>query len=222
MNQVKLSCKNVLKGVSIAAAVILLSGCAAIGTAVKHGSLQSQTLMGKSVFLDPVSQSQKTIYVQVHNTTDKDMNIQSGLTDAIRAKGYAISSDPNNAHYLLQVNILQLGRSSKTAAEEMMKSGYGGTMEGIASGVALGLNHGSSGVVAGIGGGIISTVVDNAVQDVVISGIVDIKITEHLKDGKTKVYTSRIGTTADKVNLKFATACPSLQKNLTKSISGIF
>ena len=216
------SVKKTLKGASLFGAVILLTGCAAIGTAVRHGTLRSQTLMGKSVFLNPISNSQRTIYVQVHNTTDKNISIQSGLTDAIRAKGYTIMNNPKNAHYLLQVNILQLGRTSKSAAQEMMKTGYGGAMEGAVSGALLAADTGNDAVVGGVGGGIVSTVVDNAVQDVLISGIVDIKITEHVKGHKPKIYTTRIGTTADKVNLAFATARPSLEKNLTKSISGIF
>ena len=42
----------------------LLTGCAAIGTAVSHGSLETQTLMANSVFLDQEGgASHKTIYI---------------------------------------------------------------------------------------------------------------------------------------------------------------
>lgn len=202
----------------------LCAGCAAVGTSVKHASLDTQTKMSKTVFLDPVPNQQKTIYVQTHNTTDKpDFTIKSELVSKLQAKGYRVVDNVAQAHYLLQVNLLQVGKTNKTAAEEMMGKGYGGTMEGAVAGTAIAASNKKFGhiVAGGLGGALITTVADNAVKDVLYSGIVDVKITEK-PSSKHKAQTTRILTTADRVNLSFSSAQPYLVKGITNSIAGIF
>ena len=217
--------KKILLGVLLFA-YALIAGCAAVGTAVKHKDLETQTKMSKSVFLDPVPVKEKTVYVQTHNTTDKpNFDIKPALVSNLEAKGYRVVSDYSKAHYLLQVNLLQVGKNSKTAAEEMMGKGYGGTMEGAVAGGAMAAAGGGYGhVVAGsVGGALVTTVADNMVKDVLYSGIVDVKITEKQKsNAKPKIFKTRILTTADKVNLKFSAAQPILEKSLGHSIAGIF
>lgn len=204
---------------------VLLSGCAAIGTAIKHRDLQTQTLMSKSVFLDPVPSREKTIFVQVRNTTDKpNFNFKSQLINDLLVKGYRVKQDPSTAHYVLQVNILRVGRSSKTSAAEMMGTGYGGALEGAAAGATTMAVAGNHVLAGGLVGAVAGTVVDNLVTDVNFSGVVDVKITEKRPSykGAHKVYKTRIATTADKVNLDFAQAAPKLEAGLAHSISGIF
>ena len=48
-----------------------LSGCAAVQTAISKSDLDVQNKMTDTIFLDPVSQSKKTVYVQVKNSSDK-------------------------------------------------------------------------------------------------------------------------------------------------------
>ena len=43
--------------------VAVLTGCAATQTALEHGSLQVSTKQSETIFLDPVSNAQKTVYV---------------------------------------------------------------------------------------------------------------------------------------------------------------
>lgn len=52
-------------------ALAALSGCNAVTTAIEHRDLIVENKMTDTVFLDPVSSSQKTIYLQVRNTTDR-------------------------------------------------------------------------------------------------------------------------------------------------------
>ena len=42
---------KLLKTIGLVSVISLFTGCAAIGTAVSHGSLQTQTLMSDSIFL---------------------------------------------------------------------------------------------------------------------------------------------------------------------------
>ena len=201
----------------------LMSGCAAVGTAVSHGNLQTQTLMSKSVFLNPVPNNQKTVYIQVHNTTDKpSFSIKEGLADALADKGYRVVYNYSRAHYVLQVNLLQVGKTSKTAAKEMFGKGYGGTAEGAVVGSLLAADTGHDMLAGGIVGGVATTIINNAVKDVTFSGIVDVRITEKMPSGHIKAYKTRIMSTANKVNLSFADAERPLEVGLVNSISGIF
>lgn len=204
--------------------VMLLAGCAAIGTAVEHGSLQTQTLMSHSVFLDLASAAQKTVYVQERNTTGiAGFSFKSQLESNLIAKGYKISTSPNRAHYVLQVGILRVGRASKTAAKEMMGKGYGGALEGAGSGVAIAAMAGGRHMIgAGLAGAVGGTIVDNMVKDVNYTGVVDIKITVHKSASHRVVRRTRIAVMADRVNLKFADAQATLENQLASSISGIF
>lgn len=203
----------------------LLSGCAALGTAISHSDLKTQILMSKSIFLDPIPNSEKTVFIQVRNTTDKpSFQIKEELASALASKGYRIRSNPHSAHYMVQVDLLQVGMVSKTAAQEMMRSGYGGALEGAAAGALVTADAGGDPIAGGIVGGVADTIISNVVKDVTFSSIADVKITEkkpHTKLGY-KTYGTRILSTADQVNLKFIQAQPKLQHDLAMSISGIF
>ncbi len=199
-----------------------LAGCAAIGTAVSHGSLETQTLMSKSVFLDPVPNKDKVVYLQVRNTTDKpEFKITDQLRSALEDKGYRVTSNFSRAYYIVQVNILKVGKSSETAAKEMMGSGYGGALEGAVAGGVITAEAGGDPVVGGLVGGVAGTIVDNLVKDVNYTGVIDLKITAKAKPRK-QVYTTRIISKADRVNLSFDAAMPKLEKGLVDSISGMF
>ncbi len=212
--------------IALLTSLLSLTGCAAIGTSISHGSLQTQTLMSDSIFMNPTTNNTvKTIYVEIHNTTDKaHFDITTPLLDRLHNKGYKISQNPNTAHYILQVNLLQMGRNSMAAAKEQMGFGYGGALEGgIAAGAVASAASASALTMTGVGiaGAAAGSVIDNAVQDITYSGIVDVQVTERSMHHK-KIYKTRILTTADKVNLSFNQAAPSLENGLAQSISGLF
>ncbi len=74
--------------------------------------------MANSVFLDQEGgASNKTIYMNVHNTTDKSFELQPQFISALIAKGYTMKSSAASAHYILQMNILKLGQTSQTAVK---------------------------------------------------------------------------------------------------------
>ena len=99
--------------------VAMLSGCAATQVALSKKNLDVQTKMSATLFLEPAdTDAKKKIYVQVKNTSAKqDFQIAEDLKGRLMAKGYTIVPTMKQAHYLLQVNVLQVGKSSETAAE---------------------------------------------------------------------------------------------------------
>jgi len=232
----------------IIASVSLLNGCSAIDKSIKHGTLDVQTRMSETVFLDPVADDKKTVILQIRNTSDKkDLEIQSEIKIAIEGKGYKIVTDPNKAHYMIQANILQVGKSTKEDPFSSLSSGFGGALAGGTMGALISNNDSMGMGIGALAGGLIGTVADAAVQVVNYQMITDLQISEkadsatvtessnaQLRQGssgnkssswseksKWKKYQTRIVSVAKKTNLKFELALPELKRGLIQSISGL-
>jgi len=242
----KMISKSLLVG-----AVVVLTGCAATQTALEHGSLQVSTKQSETIFLDPVSSAQKTVYVSVKNTSDEEIDISPQLKTALSSHGYKVINNPNSAHYLLQANVLKVGKMSVAASQSALGGGYGSAIAGAVAGTAAGsFTQSSTGMIAGgLAGGVIGLAADSLVKDVNYTMITDVQISErvgkdvkvneqfqsNLKNGSSTVtsqtssrdsqyqrYRTRVVSNADKVNLKFSDARVSLEQGLVKVISGIF
>jgi outer membrane lipoprotein SlyB len=234
----------------IVLSVSTMFGCAATQVAIEKRNLDVQTKMSDTIFLDPVGPDKKTVFIDIKNTSDKEVNILQDLSVAIAGKGYRCVQDPNQAHYLLQGNILSVGKVDPSALQSVMAGGYGGAMFGGVVGAGIGAATGQSwGSMAagGIIGGITETVAGALVKDVYYAMITDVQISERSAapvsqvmtsnitqgtqttiqqqaEGTTnwKRYRTRIGTSANQVNLKFEEALPEIQKGLCRSIGGLF
>ncbi|HAT8966592.1 TPA: conjugal transfer protein TraT [Legionella pneumophila subsp. pneumophila] len=231
--------------------IVMLTGCAATQTVIEHGSLQVSTQQSETIFLDPVSNDKKTVFVSVKNTSDEDVGIAPQLKTVLSAHGYKVVNSPSSAHYLLQANVLKVGKMSVAASQSALGGGYGSVIAGAAAGTAVGsLTQSSTGMIAGgLAGGVIGMAADSLVKHVNYTMITDVQISErvgkgikineqfqsHLKNGSSTVtsqtssrdsqyqrYRTRVVSNADKVNLKFQEARPSLEQGLVKVISGIF
>ncbi|MCB1834177.1 MAG: complement resistance protein TraT [Geminicoccaceae bacterium] len=167
-------------------AALMLTGCAATSTSIAKRNLDVQTKMSDTIFIDPVRRSSRLIYIEVRNTSDKqDLEIENAVRSKIADHGYRVTTDPGEARFMLQANVLQAGKSSKTAADEAYEGGFGSVLAGGAAGAAAGWGLGQAGgndglLIAGgalLGAGI-SSVADAFVQDVTYSIITDIQVSE--------------------------------------------
>lgn len=168
--------------------VILLSGCAATQMAISKRNLDVQTKMSSTVFLNPVEDSKKTVYVQVRNTSDKpNFVINNELKTALENKGYQVVNSLNSAHYLLQANILQVGKTDLSAAEKSFMGGYGSSVSAVlaggTAGALLGNGRGASMLMGGLLGGVVDTVANAAIKDVTYAAITDLQISERAAKG---------------------------------------
>lgn len=238
---------------ALALSSINLSGCAAIGTAITHRHLNVQTKMSDSIFLQPIPEGKRTAYIVVHNAGDKTLPELSGMmAKAVSARGVRVVNDMAKAHYLLQVNVLKIGKASKSAAQNALLGGFGGGIEGAVMGAAaVGALNGSGTSIVGAGliGSLAGTVTNSMVQDVNFLLVSDCQISERLAKGQSATsqttaklgqgngthekttlkqklgwmrYRTRIVSTADKVNLSFTDAAPLLTQQLAHSVASIF
>lgn len=222
-----------------------LVGCGALHTSIKKRNLDVQTKMSSTVWLDPVPPEKRTVFLQLRNTSDKPgLTYENEVRAAIAAKGYQVIDNPDIAHYWLQVNVLQVGRTDLRAGDS-----FGSFGSAIAGGVAGAQFGGGSGqVAAGVAGAGLGVIFDAMVDDNLFTMITDIQISEKVKDGvrvnqsekavlkqgesgsKTqtssevvdrKKYQTRIVSLANKANLEFAEAEPPLRLGLINSLSGM-
>ncbi|MEG3126672.1 complement resistance protein TraT [Pantoea cypripedii] len=233
---------------AIAATTLLLSGCGAMSTAIKKRNLEVKTQMSQTIWLEP--SSQKTVYLQVRNTSDKDMSdLQTLLAQDLQAKGYTVTSSPDSGYYWIQANVLKADKMDLRDAQGLLSSGY----EGAAMGAALGsgitaYNSNSGGAILGVGlaAGLAGMAADAMVEDTNYTMVTDLQISERSKasvttdnvaalrqgtsgiklqasreEGNRMKYQTRIVSNANKVNLKFEEAKPVLEAQLAKSVSGI-
>ncbi|KTD66461.1 Lipoprotein YlpA precursor [Legionella santicrucis] len=241
----------IAKSILLTPVIIMLVCCAATQTALEHRTLEVSTKQSETIFLDPVSNNQKTVYVSVKNTSDEELNITPQLKTTLSSHGYKIVNNPNSAYYLLQANVLKIGKMSVAASQSALDGGYGSAIAGAVAGTAAGsFTNSSTGMIAGgLAGGVIGLASDSLVKDVNYTMITDVQISErvgkgvkvneqfqsNLKNGSSSVttqtssrdsqyqrYRTRVVSNADKVNLKFPEARNALEQGLTKVISGIF
>ena len=245
---------KLIKIILIAALSISLMnivGCSSLQVALEHKNLEvSSQQKGDSIILPPVPDNLKKVYISIKNTSDKEISITSKVAKAIKSHGYKIMRNPSNAHYLLQANILSVGKMSQSAANNALRGGFGSGLTGLVSGAALGsLTSSSTNTIVGAGliGGLLNVSMGSLVKDVNFSMISDVQISErvngiikestkaNIKNGSStqtnqvssrktnfQKYRIRVLSNADKVNLKFAEARPALEQSLAKVISGVF
>ena len=117
---------------SIVLASTLFSGCATT-------QLQTNVRMSQSVFIDPVKKELRTVFISSKNTSGQPINLEQSLSNELQAKGYKIVDDPDEATYILMVNVLYCDKKQENNA-----LGAGVAAGAIGAGVS-GYNNGGAG-----------------------------------------------------------------------------
>lgn len=74
---------------AVLSSTLILSGCGAMSTAIKKRNPDVKTQMSEAIWLE--SSSQKTVFLQFKNTSDKDMSgLQAKVAKAVQEKGYTV------------------------------------------------------------------------------------------------------------------------------------
>jgi hypothetical protein len=232
-----------------ASIIVLLTSCAATQTALEHHSLEASTHLNPTIFLDPVSQNQKTVFIAVRNTSQETLSLEKPLAHALTERGYRVVKNPSQAHYHLQANVLKIGKMSESASKQASYGAFGSTLAGAGTGAALGaFGNGNTMLAGGIAGGALGLVADSLVKDVNYTVITDVQISVRVGKGAVQnhfnaslqngsssgtyqtmsqrgdyqYFKTRVVSHADKVNLTFEKAKPVLEQGLIKALAGIF
>ncbi|MCB5225384.1 complement resistance protein TraT [Alishewanella sp. 16-MA] len=241
---------NLLTRLLAVAALLSLTACGALHTSVAKRQLDVQTKMSSSIFLEPVDPELRTVYVDIRNTSDKpEFNVREEVILTLRSRGYQVIDSPSKAHYWLQANVLQVGRSNARDSQGALAAGPGAVGGAVTGAVIHRSTGGSVGGTAGaaVAGAVVGTVVDAMVQDVYYSVITDIQIMERFAgqvqersehtllqgdSGSTRSsysqqtnmrkYQTRIVSSANQANLKWETAAQPLTDGVARALAGLF
>jgi len=244
--------KNIFKlGLLVFSALFIglfISGCGAASTAIEKRELVVQTKMSDSIFLEPVAPQKQIVYVKVRNTTDKDVEIEDQIKKAFESKGFKVVADPDEAYFMIQANVLQIGKTDATDSDSALKSGFGGGLLGAGVSMATGGSGNNIGVGAAIGA-VAGLLADTMVKDIYYSMVTDVEIRQrpainekivqseenysdqgtsstvsqnvNTNDVQWKIYRTRVISTANQVNLQFEEAKAELSRGIAKSLSGL-
>ena len=241
--------KNIFKLVLLVLSIsIFISGCGAATTAIEKRNLEVQTKMSDTVFLEPVSPEKQIVYLKVRNTTDKDVEVEEQIRKAFESKEFKVVSNPDEAYFMIQANILQVGRTDATSTNSALQSGFGGGLVGAGVSAATGGSGDNIGIGAAVGA-VAGLIANNMVKDIYYSMITDVEIRQrpainekivqvednyseqgttstvsqnvNTNDVQWKIYRTRVVSVANQVNLQFEEAQPELQKGIAKSLSGL-
>ena len=163
--------KNIKKfGLSIAVISILFSGCATT-------ELQTNAKMTQSVFINPVAKNKRLIFVSSKNTSGQKINLENTIINELQAKGYTIVDDPEQATYILMMNVLYCDKKQENnAAAGALGAGA------LGAGVAGYNGHSTGGTVGiGLGAALVGGLIAKATEDTIFQMQVDIVIREKAK-----------------------------------------
>lgn len=182
----------------------VLSGCAATQVAIGKKDLVVQTKTSMSVFVEPVSKSKRTVYLDVKSGVmefdrrafKKFVKEQFVLNDT----GYTLVDDPGRARFQMVAYVLNLEIASPTAAEAALHKGFlgGGVAAGAAAGAVLNSGNRWAGAAGGgLLGGAVEMIGGALVKDVTYMLVCDVQIRE--KAGKG-VYVRKDTAISNKVS----------------------
>ena len=103
--------------------LLFLIGCAATQVGLEKKDLKVQTKMSKSIFLDLDNQLEKTAFVEIKNTSDKDIDLTNAIKQKVRDRGYKVVDSAKQAAYVYQGNVLYVGEADPAAIRTAMTKG---------------------------------------------------------------------------------------------------
>ncbi len=235
---------NSLKLVVVATGTLTLIACSTVHTSIKKSDLDVQTKASETIFLEPVGPDKRIIFVSVRNTSDKDLDLKSQILDRLGNSGYEITDDPESAYFMLQANVLKVGKDDIGASDSYLDAGFSGAVLGST------VSSKSDSAKGAVIGALVGIVADSMVDDTLYTMVTDLQIrerprinefvTQQQSENSTqgsgtevsqstdtitvdwKTYHTRIVSTANQANLEFAEALPALENGLIRSIAGMF
>lgn len=135
--------------------------------------------MSETIWLEP--STDRTVYLQIKNTSDKDMSgLQGKINSQVQAKGYRIVNNPADAHYWIQANVLKADKMDLREAQGFLSRGYEGAVQAAALGAGItAYNSNSAGATLGWDWlPAVGMAADAMVEDINYTMVTDVQIAE--------------------------------------------
>ncbi|MDH3355472.1 MAG: complement resistance protein TraT [Chromatiales bacterium] len=191
-----MNAKKLLPRFSIIFLILLwIAGCSAPYTMIKKRNLDVQTQMSETIFLEPVAPSRRIVFIDVRNTSDKELPIEQLIRNRVVAHGFTITDDPEQANYMLQANILKVEKSDLRSSGSMLESGFGGAILGSTisqTGSYSSYREANREQAKGmLIGATVAMVADALVDDVLFTMVTDLRVRERPSNDETVTQTEK-------------------------------
>jgi hypothetical protein len=216
-----------------------LSGCATMRMHMRYGSLQSDTKVSESIFLELRTELPPTVYLAETASAGSAISVRPSLDDALAASGYVVVDDPDSATYVMQINHRQLIETELSADQTLGDVLSGAFSAGFGAGLAVDILGGSGDAAAGAGlaVGIVSFIADAHTKHIAHVLTTDVRLTETVPGadgpaGLHVLYPSPVGrgtqrayhdvqiaSGASKVNLRRGEAQPAIVHRLAETLA---
>lgn len=179
--------------------VTTFTGCAKTMSAIENRNLNVQAKMSETIFLDPTALTEnKKVYVRTTNTSDfQDIDIQNILGQKLASKGMTLVTNPKDAGYMVQANLLYMGEQKDgISIDSVLAGGFGGALIGTAIAAHKVNNSYSSMAGYGLAGAAIGALGGMAMDAMVhvdeYIGAMDVQVQEPVKGGVTGTQTANL------------------------------
>ncbi|WP_270989055.1 complement resistance protein TraT [Campylobacter upsaliensis] len=149
-------------------AMSLLSGCLTT-------SLQTNSTMSQSIFLDPVVKEKRVVFLNIKNTSSCQIHLEHKLKSSLEAKGYQISDDLENSTYILSTNVLYCDKKQENNTA-------GGALAGGAVGAGISAYNSSSAGGAIAAGALLGGLLAKVSEDTIYQMQVDVNIKQKIQN----------------------------------------
>ncbi|MGC9046140.1 MAG: complement resistance protein TraT [Thermodesulfovibrio sp.] len=232
--------------------MLQLTGCGQMINAIEHSDMQVKFKMTDTIFLDPIAKAKnKSVFVAVNNTSDMQEvdtgMLQNLISSRLTAKGYQVVSNPEQAGYIIQVNVLYMDYYRQTGTRE---GAVEGALTGAGAGAWLGQSRDTSialGLIGGVVGGIGGALIGKALKVETYAGVVDVELREKTDKPVTgqmvtnaqtgsattikttqeintnwQIYRTKIVCTAQQTNIDKKEAARVIAEKIASQIGGMF
>ncbi len=198
--------------------ITTLMGCSAIYSQMSNSELQITTNMTKTIWLTPTNPENTSIFIQTRNTSDnQDFNdLNTYIAKSLKEKGYLITTNPDNATFILQANVLKAILTDGSISED--KATSDAVFAGAGVGYAVSRNsNDTKAIAAGLATGLITMYANAKTKNATYIVQTDIRI---LENGKP--HTTVLNVSAKQVNLTVNEASNKMKEAISNSLSGLF
>lgn len=175
-----------------------------ISLVLEKGDIIVSTKLSETIWLEPTEKENHVVFLQVKNTSDQDIKVKESIKEALIKGGYQVVDEPSKAFYQMRINILKAGYYDSGEGTIIAKDRY---FEFLTD---LYITENTDFIVQKQKTGIIGQ--GNSGADSQSSTI----------KRKRLDYTTRVHSTATKVNLTQEESINALSAELVKVVSGIF
>ncbi len=192
---------------------LLFSACVSVSTEnlATTPTIITTTTASSAIQLHRVSTTQRTIFFLWKNNTKINEQLNAAIMQALQQSGYRLMETPQQAHYEVQITLLQVGLANQQQLKEMMASDYNNPLLTLAPADVSNLNLSDADVVNLSG---LTPVM-----------VLDVQVSEKSAEGNAIAwnrYQTRIITRSVQPNVSFQQEQAQMNREAVAEIGKIF